>query len=223
MKLDKKQLPQLAVLGLLVVACVGVVAFQFAGPRRSAPPAPIVNDRSRAPDRASEEAAGPRSARVASADLGAVPASVFPSLMSTPARRDPFRPSTLPGAVEISTRPPAGRQNGRATTAGGLAKNPLPFNPFRDISQGSGPAALTQGQVAQVLPEPDPEFTLTGVIRGHSNVAIIRTGEGGRHIVKQGQFIDGRYRVVSVTENGAVLAHNNRRIYVKLGGVKNER
>lgn len=223
MKLDKKQLPQLAVLGLLVVACVGVVAFQFVGHRRSAPPAPAVSDRSRAPDRAAEEPVGPKSARVASVDLGAVPASVFPNLMSTPTRRDPFRPSALPGAVEVRTRPPAGWQNSRATIPGGLAQNPLPFNPFKDISQGSGPAALTQGRAAQVVPEPDPEFTLTGVIRGHSNVAIIRTGEGGRHIVKQGQFIDGRYRVVSVTENGAVLAHNNRRIYVKLGGVKNER
>ena len=40
MKLDKKQMPQLIVLGVLLVACVGFVAFQLAG-GNAVPPAPL--------------------------------------------------------------------------------------------------------------------------------------------------------------------------------------
>ena len=62
---------------------------------------------------------------------------------------------------------------------------------------------------------------ITGVIRGAQNVAIIRSGDKGHYIVKQGQLIDGRYRVLSVTNDGAVLAYKDRRIHLKLGGAKN--
>jgi hypothetical protein len=67
----------------------------------------------------------------------------------------------------------------------------------------------------------DPDFVLTGVIRGWENVAIIRVGDSERHVVKQGQFIDGHYRVLAVTSDGAVLACGSRRIRLKLGGVRN--
>jgi hypothetical protein len=70
---------------------------------------------------------------------------------------------------------------------------------------------------------PEPTYTLTGVVRGEENVVIVHSSDNTRHIVKQGQLIDGRYRVLSVTEDGAVLANGNRRMYMKLGGVKNER
>lgn len=226
MKPDKKQLPQLAVLGLLVVACVGVIAFQFAAPKKSAPTAATARDRKAAAERKAD-ASDPNAARVASAEVALVPSSVFPNLTSTPPRRDPFRPTQLPGVeenVQNPSRPVPSSQSVRAASPGAFPRNPLPFNPFKDLTGGSGPAIVPQpGGPGQPEQEKDPEFTLTGIIRGDSNVAIIRTGEGGRYIVRQGQFIDGRYRVVAVTDNGAVLAHNNRRIYVKLGGVKNER
>ena len=87
-----------------------------------------------------------------------------------------------------------------------------PFNPFSAKS-----VSTTKIEVQ----DETPDFALTGVIRGEKNVAIIRSGEGGRYIVRQGQLIGGRYKVESVSDDGATLVYKNRRIYVKLGGVKN--
>jgi hypothetical protein len=90
-----------------------------------------------------------------------------------------------------------------------------PLNPFGKIGGGSIQS------VQPVQAEVEEPITLTGVVRGVDNVVIVRVGQNGRHVVKEGQTIDGRYRVVSVSGDGAVLVYRNRRIPVKLGGSKN--
>ena len=93
--------------------------------------------------------------------------------------------------------------------------NLKPLNPF------SGQSNASVQRVSQDKPEPDDEIAVTGVVRGDSNVVIVRIGQTGRHVVREGQTIDGRYHVASVTGDGAVLVYKNRHIPVKLGGVKN--
>ena len=204
MKPDNKQLPRLIVLGVLVLLCVGYVSFKVLSPSTPAP---------RAPKPAKEAAAS-----TASVVPDTSAAQLFAGLGATPARRDPFMPQALPPAESEDTEPanPPTKIRPVSIVRPNLGKLPKinigPFNPF--------------GQSSRTLPAitvAEPTYTLTGVVRGDQNVVIVRSGDNARHIVKQGQLIDGRYRVLAVTDEGAVLANGNRRIYMKLGGVKNER
>lgn len=204
MKPDKKQIPQLILLGLLVLACIGYISFTVT---KSGRQAPLPTEAQQAVNDATgedEAQATPESARVFA--MG-----VFPSLTSPPETRDPFVPQITPGkdepaaAVRPSPQPPKPPVS--------MASVP-PFNPFQAMQPNKVSVE------AEVVP-PDPQFTLTGVISGEKNIAIIRSEDGGRYIVQQGQIINGRYKVLSVSEDGAVLADKNHRIHVKLGGVKN--
>jgi hypothetical protein len=91
-----------------------------------------------------------------------------------------------------------------------------PLNPFGGMSSPTGMSRPT------VTAPPEPKFVLTGVVRGggSQNVAILKAGEG-RYVVRQGQTIDGRYRVIVVMSDAVVLLDGTRRIYVRLGGEPN--
>ena len=221
MTLDKKQVPQLAILGGLAVICIGVVSFQFMKGNSTPPPAPktvtqVTTD-------ADESQSGSK------ADISQLETDVFPDLASVPGRRDPFAPQETSDMV-VPTKAEIMRQASNVRPARHVSEpiRPLripsgsvprievkPMNPF---SQGGAPESLP----VRVVEEKDPQFVLTGVIRGDNNVAIIRMGNDGRHVVKAGQTIDGHYRVLSVSDDGAVLVNEkNRRIHVRLGGDKN--
>ena len=203
MKLDKKQIPQLVILGLLVLGCIGYVSFTLAKP----------------PAQAKKPAeAKPETAAVAEVTTQArlMQIGTFPNLTSPVARRDPFVVQPLSTeSVESATEPTPQPVAKMPSFPKGFGKVP-PLFPFGGASS-MGPAPRIT-----VIPnvEPDPAFALTGVIRGETNVAIIRV-DSERHIVSEGQMINGRYRVLSVTEDGAVLAYKDRRIHLRLGGVRN--
>ena len=209
MKLDKKQLPQLVALGVLMLGSVGYVSFTVLRPKKSARvPAPVVEARQETDGSGGAADSRPTAAR----QWQMVVARTFPDLMNVPARRDPFVPQIVPDAAPAQPERARSSPAPRRPTANQFAGSVPPVNPFAVIGPGTLPSAA-------VVPEPDPDFVLTGIIRGKENVAIIRAGESGRYIVKQGQLIDGRYRVLSVSDNGAVLAYKKRRIHVRLGGV----
>lgn len=227
MQPDKKQNVQLVVLGVLVVAFVGFLSFNFLAPKKSAPKTqPAAKATATAQQRADEakEDAADDGTEIT---LDSAVAGVFPDLLSTPARRDPFLPQKLPGA-ELETQ-------ANRTPRPQPQPRPQPFgpNPFANVPKISVPPVnpfktsspqVTKLPAATEQHSDQPVFVLTGVVRGVENVAIIRTGEKGdegRYVVKQGQLIEGRYRVLYVTPEGVVLADKNRRIYVRLGGVKN--
>lgn len=203
MKLDKKQIPQLIILGLLVLGCIGYVSFTLAKP----------DPKASKPDAAKKQAA---STAEVTAQTQIMQIGTFPDLNAPVARRDPFVTQTVDTEAETANSEP-----NRATVVKmpslpkGMGKVP-PLFPFGNANMGSAPTLMAVPNV-----EPDPAFALTGVIRGEKNVAIIRVGATERHIVSEGQIIDGRYRVLSVTEDGAVLAYKDRRIHLKLGGVRN--
>lgn len=204
MKLDKKQIPQMVVLGVLVLACIGYVSFTVMKPpaTESAPPPKPV---------AKADVSAKLAAAAAQSDFEA-PVGTFPGLSAPIARRDPFTVQSLGIA---KPKPEALKPISAATVRKAGATKLPPLIPMGNFSAASTPT-LTAVPTFQ-----DPDFVLTGVIRGAENVAIIRVGDRGRHVVKQGQSIEGRYRVLSVSEDGAVLACGNRRIHLKLGGVRN--
>jgi len=207
MKLDKKQIPQVIVLGVLVLICIGYVSFTVLKPPavELKPPPPKQPDKS-----------APGVAVVQLAPQPIQPTAAFPDLTTPVARRDPFTVQPLPQSSsadedkQAAARPQPQIRQALKTAA---AKVP-PLIP----AIGS----LSDFSIQPVQRDQDPDFVLTGVIRGYyGNVAIIRVGDSERHVVKQGQFINGRYQVLAVTSDGAVLACGSRRIHLKLGGVRN--
>jgi len=207
MKLDKKQLPQLVVLGVLVLACIGYVSFTVFKP-------PAVEMKPPEPKQAEKTDLGVATVRLTSQPIQ--PTAAFPDLSVPIARRDPFTVQVLPtsatdGAGKLAPVKPAAGAAKVATMAS--SKVPPLIPPI-----GSFTPTLS---VLPAVQNPDPDFVLTGVILGWENVAIIRVGSSERHVVKQGQFINGRYQVLVVTSDGVVLACGSRRIHLKLGGVRN--
>lgn len=213
MKPDKKQVPQLIVLGLLVLGCVGYVSFQVMTP--SAAPDP-----KQAEAKSEQTKVVVTTASVASAVPDNTAYRVFPGLSTVPSRRDPFIPQALPGAIDLNAPTPGVKQvrpvNTQPMPFGKLPKIDIkPLNPFGGSGASTGlphpPAAVEQ----------EPKFTLTGVVRGTENVAIIYGGDGGRYVVRQGQMIEGRFKVLMVLSDAVVLSDKGRRIYVRLGGEQN--
>ncbi len=206
MKLDKKQLPQLMVLGLLVIACVGYVSFTMFKPKQSksqVKPAAEAGQTNKA------DAVSKRDSE-SGTEWRTVLAGVFPNLMATLPRRDPFVPQIVADLHMPGVKPPGTVVTPRVKVP---PMNPMdnPFLPGRQVVT----------PIIQLPVQKDPDFVLTGVVRGDQNVAIIRGDGGGRYIVKQGQLIDGRYKVLYIANDGAVLAYKGRRIHLKLGGATN--
>lgn len=210
MKLDKKQIPQMVVLGLLVLLCVGYVSFTLVKPPATEPVPPASKS-------AKADVPGKASVEVRSQPVADATAS--PDLSAPIPRRDPFAVQSLGTVPAPPQTKPA---NSKAITAAvqrsaraASGKVP-PLIPIGSFKPGSTPGL----SVVPSTENQDPDFVLTGVIRGTENVAIIRVGNS-KHVVMQGQIISGRYRVLSVSEDGVVLACKDRRIHLKLGGVRN--
>lgn len=201
MKLDKKQVPQLIVLGLLVVFCVGYVSFTL-----MKPPAP-------AQEQSAKKSEPGAVVQVKTEDI---PLGTFPNLTAPLPRRDPFAVQSLGRQSDISFCPTPSM----ATVKRFLVPK-SDFGRVPPLNFGNPVPNSVPDMTVVPVEEPDPAFVLTGVIRGSTNIAIIRVGNSERHIVREGQVIDGRYTVLSVSDDGAVLACKDRRIHLKLGGVRN--
>lgn len=197
MKLDKKQIPQLIVLGILVLVCIGYVSFTVL----KAPPVALKQNQ---PDNSGGTAVVHLAARPIQST------SAFPDLNTPVARRDPFTVQAVPNSAkdDFEEQKPSVAANKAA-----MSKVSPMIPPMSTFASSIEVQPSEQRQT--------PYFVLTGVIRGAENVAIIRTDNSERYVVKQGQFINGRYKVLSVTADGVVLACGSHRIQLKLGGVQN--
>jgi hypothetical protein len=221
MKPDKKQVPQLIALGLLVVAFIGFLSFKVIAPRteKKLETTSVVK---KAESVKQDDKTGDETQATATVALESQILGVFPDLAAVPARRDPFAPQKLGGSADAFDKSkPVNTSPKPIRAPRGLERVPSlsipPMNPYGIGNDNTG--KLPRVSVAPA--ELDPQFTLTGIVRGDGNVVIIRTSDNGRYVLKQGQLIDGRYKVLYVTPDGVVLAYKNRRIHVKLGGVKN--
>lgn len=195
-------------LGLLVLVCIGYVSFTVTKPPATemTPPVPKVTK---------------PNTNAAAMQLRSQPlptTATYPDLNSPIPRRDPFAVQKLASTVEPKVTDKVPELPVSSPTAKVVQVSTGKVPPL--IPMGSFQSAPVSEVAAVPAIEPEPQITLTGVICGTENVAIIKVGSQ-RHIVKQGQFIGGRYKVLSVSTDGVVLACENRRIHVKLGGVPN--
>ncbi|NLN76026.1 MAG: hypothetical protein GX139_06915 [Armatimonadetes bacterium] len=206
MKQDKKQTQQLAVLGLLVLICIGYVTFTITKPPETEMTPPVSKiDRSIAAKAVMQLQSKP------------LPNTAdYPNLSAPIPRRDPFTVQRLASVLSEDRAAPAPSVAPSGPLSTAKSTKLAPMIPFGSFSSDAAPSVSV---VLSDEPE-DPEFVLTGIICGEENVAIIRNGSV-KYVVKKGQFIDGGYKVLSVSSDGVVLACKDRRIHVKLGGVPN--
>jgi hypothetical protein len=133
--------------------------------------------------------------------------------------RDPFIPQVVPD------------DNNSSTTAGRIKTTFPPMLPTGQLS-GLGPLVPPMGfgqkitvgtanpGTGQVEQEQDPAklLKLTGIVQGSTNVAILRGPNNARYIVREGQVIDGKYRVDMISRYGVRLSFNKRIYLLSLGG-----
>ncbi|MGQ9455209.1 MAG: hypothetical protein ACUVRS_09850 [Armatimonadota bacterium] len=213
MKLETKRALGLAVLGVMVVACVAYVSFSVMGPKRAVP-AKMQTSSSKKSDTTDRASAG----EPASVELNTAETTQDSALK----RRDPFVPVPLTGAQSENADARQTSQSGLPRNNYTLAKN-IALPPATPRVQPTQLPYMFDRPRVQVQPQessPEDEITVTGVVRGENNIAIVRLGENGRYIVREGQVIDGRYRVASVNSGRVVFIYKNRTISIKVGGKK---
>lgn len=212
MKVDKADMPKIIVLGVLVAVFIGWGAYSMIGRRAAAsspPPAQSVREAAE-----SDSAAKPKTPPAPKVEPAKpVQVAATPAAQPQPTK-DPFTPrvSDAPVIAGALPRIPMIPRNSN------LAMLP-PFKPgisVRPIDDG-GSCGITPFGAAPAL---DPQFVLTGVINGATNVAIIRAGDE-RHIVREGQYINGKYLVKSIGHDRVVLTTGTRSINLRLGGASN--
>ena len=202
MNSDKKQTKQIVVFGVLLAIFAGYGAFKFMG--KKAPPTPQAHKPAALALTHTTEPA-----KSVEPDSGSLALGVTPSVT----KKDPFTPS-FGEDNENPSKVAELRPRGRAM--GPLVPNIQGLPNIGAIPRTSGFAA-SSGESGLPL----PEFQVTGVIVGDKNVAIVQFGQDGRQVVREGQFIGGRYRVLSINKGGVVLKGDGRTIHLKLGGAKN--
>jgi hypothetical protein len=205
MKLDKADMPKIIVLGALVAIFIGYGVYSVVGKHASADPAPPVLRDAAAPH--PPAAVKPQAATDVVANETPQPSL---QVASEPVKKDPFVPCIVAEAAQCTPRL-------RSIMPRGKLPNLPPYTPSFGIRvRPSGSAPLSP-----LVSEPDPAFVLTGIVNGATNVAIIRAGETGRHIVTVGQLIDGKYLVKFIGRDRVVLRHGTRSIDLRLGGGTN--
>ena len=200
MKPDKAQTRKAIVFAALIAVLVGYGVYSMTGRKGSAPPSAQPARLTRA------QTSRPAGVAVAIAEQISKAFGVSVAV----AKKDPFAPRIVPESALCGPPPPSAKPLARLATR----QPTLPFLP------GGGNLALSV-EPRLAAPEPEPLFVLTGIIKGDTDVAIIRAGSSDRHIVKKGQMINGTYRVQTIKRDGVVLTRGNRSIYLKLGGRTN--
>jgi len=193
---DNKQKIQIAVLAVLVLLCIGYAGIKMMGGKSSPPPQTKAEQPSQQA-KPVETLPAPGNAVMSNA-VAEAPAQVNP--------RDPFMPMM---ETMVATAP--------SSTTRRFSNHTVP--PIIPLGAGVGQSGNENGSTPNQVAVSDtfPQYQLTGVITGQTNIAIIRLGES-RYIVKEGQKIDGQYEVTSVSQEGVLLSKGGRSVFLKLGG-----
>lgn len=231
------------VLATLVVVILGVGAVQLFSGSPTPPPAPpktkaIAKQKEGAPsettgtpeaqsgDSAAEKSpeAGDGAEAAYAADAMTKETDPMRQLYSInlPAR-DPFEPKmalpTDPGSTP--TKAPvtqaAPRSSGRNWRGPDLNIQPMP--PMQgDLTPMPGGAQMPQLGGVNGGPV-GPAYSVSGVIRGDKNAAVITDAQGNQRLVKEGQSVDGDVRVESVQKGRVVLRKKDgKTITLNVGG-----
>jgi hypothetical protein len=196
---------------VLAVLALGVALYTFRSKPQPKPGAPAAQTpEGTAPAKPAAAAATPGAA-------GEQPGTLTPAgAAAAAAQRNPFAPPTAevaqlmpqPGTPRAAASAAAGSA-AAATTAGG-EPGPAP-------SGAEGPAPAVQPPGLPPGTEPEPSFTLTGIVNGKPNVAILRQ-DGQRYFVKVGDAVGDSYRVKAIGNQQVVLVGQQGKVTLRMGG-----
>ena len=206
MKLETEQRNQFILLSVLVLLVLGFGAYRMLGARTSAgSPAGGISGADNSTKTAAAENSGeeaqPTDAQTAVTIVSALPV------------RDPFEPQVVPAedkpTAQIKSRPMA-----RFPLISREPRMSLPIMPsFDSQPMNVGPMPIPE------VEDPSKDLKVTGVIEGDTNLAVIRSGDT-RHIVREGQSINGKYIVKTITRTGVRLTRNGRSYLLVIGSAE---
>lgn len=218
MKDDKKKL---MIVGILFVVILGVGVFQFTAGSAPAAPAPAVTAENA--EKVYKEEGLDKKAEEVAADLNAEGDPMKKLYAMGMPARDPFQqtaaslaPKPEPAKPQPQPQPQAPRSFRRPSANNGVALPP--FSPM----QGSLPNVNVNPNGAGLpnVPSlnPEPGYTVSGVIRGSKNQAVITDSQGNQRLVTEGQSLDGDTRVVAIRDGQVVVQRKGKKETLNVGG-----
>ena len=184
---------------VLAVVALGVALYTFRAKPAATPPAPAAGT-PEATETGKEEAASSAGQEAQAA------AAAGQTEGTAQGQRNPF---ATPGATETAAAP-AATTKGAAAAAAGMTDTTRPAGDT-EPAPGPQPAAQPSGSEAE-----KPSLTLTGVVNGRPNVAIIRQDDR-RYFVKVGDTV-GDYRVKTIANQQVVLVGAQGKVTLRMGG-----
>lgn len=213
---DKKKM---TVLGVLVIAIIGVGAFQMMPQGADVPPAE------------------PHKKWVPPADDVSAKVTIIPnpSVMTPLSKRDPFDvpPGADPDAAPpVETKPEPSRTKEMPPTLG--SGSPQPFGQFPSLPNAgidngtTNRAAGVEVIKTEPIKPPDPpkpvepvfNYTLSGVIVGRQPAAVLRDAQGRQQLITEGSKIDADATLVKVRPNGVTIEVGGKQIRMEIQGKK---
>jgi hypothetical protein len=211
--MDDKQKRQSIVLGCLIVFVIGLGIFRVVGAKpSSASPRNTAKVEQQTAKVAGSDPAGNVEVQVAESPA---PAQREQYMQEAPvdAGRDPFQP-------QLVLDPKSVVKQAKSTNASGMTSMrsippmvpPMPSISVERSNQGA--------ELRSIVPKVDQsnELSLTGIVDGSTKLAIIRGAGDARFIVREGQVIDGRYRVVYISNRSVWIRYQNKNSVLRLGG-----
>ncbi|MDW8103744.1 MAG: hypothetical protein RMK92_01925 [Armatimonadota bacterium] len=207
--LNRKQLQQVVVLGVLFLAAVGYAVYQlfFAAPTGA-------STKGSATTTASSENA--------EADASSPQTTTPPWLSTSTPARDPFVIPPQFDNLRQSQRQSASPSPSRIASAPAIsALPPMPVAPPSTSTAGTSPPLAGGAPLAAPSSEPELSVTVTGIVVGEYPVAILRAGEGNQRIVQPGNQLEGGYILRTVSREGVVLEKDGKTVILRPGGNPN--
>lgn len=187
----------------LAVAALGLALYTFRSkPAPTAAPAPAAGTQEAT--KTGTESGGPSAAGTE----GEEQVKATPGTAAAGEQRNPF---AAPGGAAGSAAMPAGTQ--KPTTAKAQASAAAAAT---GVEPPPGPQPGAPAQPTPEQPE-KPSLTLTGIVNGKPNVAILRQDDQ-RYFVKVGDTVGGNYRVQSIGSQQVVLSGQQGKVILKMGG-----
>ncbi|GIV21600.1 MAG: hypothetical protein KatS3mg023_3351 [Armatimonadota bacterium] len=203
-KMDRKQMQQVIVLGVLFLAAMGYAAYQlfFTGSTSANTKGATTTTSEQQAKEAEPQTTAP------------------PWLSSSEPMRDPFViPPQFDNLKQNQVQTP--RQAPRVASVPSVGT--LPPMPVTPVSSASGSSTSPVDTPAPSTPqqETQPNITVTGVVVGERPVAILRSEGGNQRIVQPGHQLEGGYLLRTVSRDGVVLEKDGKTVTLRPGGNPN--
>lgn len=204
-KLDRKQLQQVIVLGVLFLVAIGYAAYQL-----------FFTGTTGASTKGSATTVSEQQAKDTEQQT-----TTPPWFSSSEPARDPFvippQFDNLKQSQVQNTRPAPPRV---ASSPNIGALPPMPVVPVSGGAGSTSPPANAQPS-PEPQPEPEPSIAVTGVVVGEYPVAILRSENGAQRIAQPGNQLEGGYVLRTVSREGIVLEKDGKTVTLRPGGNPN--